>query len=268
MSEIERNLVVFVIGEQGKLRSPSLQNWISSQREFELHFVSPVFERFSTAPSYLRTYLNLHYAHKLTDGEWGCSIAHLRAQELAAEFNVSSALFLEDDAVVDAEFTHSIETSLRLGILTTAVPIALHGYFNPKSLDPNREALASVLPFPPVYAIGYMLNRSAIRVAVASSFAHLPVGKADFPSWSASVSWFSTPHPLALGHNELDSVVGDRPTASRRSGFFWQIVLVSLRLILSISPTPVKLNKFKWEIEAFVLGSRLVSRLGRRSTAE
>jgi GR25 family glycosyltransferase involved in LPS biosynthesis len=259
----QKSFAIFVIGTPGKLRSESLQNWLSSQSEYVVHYIDPVFRKFSTAPIGLRVYLTLHYAHPLTDGEWGCSLAHLQAQEKARELDLDLALFMEDDAKINPRITDVLREGLSSPALLGAEPAVLHGYqnFMPEIENTTHlsKELATKVPVPPVYAIAYIMNKPALEIAGGQSCKSMPIGKADFPAWSASTTWFSSPSPVAVGHDEFDSVVGDRPLASRQTGLLWQVTLVFLRILLAALPTPVRVNKFEWELAAFFRNSRLGS---------
>ena len=259
----QKSFAIFVIGTPGKLRSESLQNWLSSQSEYVVHYIDPVFRKFNTAPIGLRVYLTLHYAHPLTDGEWGCSLAHLQAQEKARELDLDLALFMEDDAKINPRIAEVLREGLSSPTLLGDEPAVLHSYqkFIPKISIPTHlsEELATKVLVPPVYAIAYIMNKPALEIAGSRSYRSMPIGKADFPAWSASTTWFSSSFPVAIGHDEFDSVVGDRLLASRQTGLFWQITLVFLRILLAALPTPVRVNKFEWELAVFFRNSRLGS---------
>jgi hypothetical protein len=228
-----------------------------------VHYIDPVFRKFSTAPIGLRLYLTLHYAHALTDGEWGCSLAHLQAQEKARELDLDLALFLEDDAKISPRVTEVLRQGLSWPSLLGDEPAVLHGYGSDNSASTipthSSKGFATKLLVPPVYAIAYIMNRSALQVADAQSFRSMPIGKADFPAWSASTTWFSSSAPLAFGHDELGSVVGDRPLASKQTGIVWQIILLFFRILLTVLPTPVNKDKFNWELTLFFRNSRFAS---------
>jgi GR25 family glycosyltransferase involved in LPS biosynthesis len=250
---------VFIIGIPGQLRSSSLQNWVSNQSSFEVRFVDPVIAKFEDAPFFLKTYLTMHYAHKLTDGEWGCAIAHQRAQSLAKQLGLKHALFLEDDAEVESDFTKALTDALVKAVSVSHAPAVVHGY-NYEAYVTRANGITeglSTLVVTPIYAIAYIMNQAALEMSIAASYKSFPVGKADFPSWSASTAWFGLTNPLAMGHDTQSSVVGDRPIASRQTGLFWQLLLVSFRFVLTAIPTPVRRDRVKWELKQFILGSRL-----------
>ena len=250
---------VFIIGIPGQLRSSSLQNWVSNQSSFEVYFVEPVMAKFQDAPFFLKTYLTLHYAHKLTDGEWGCAIAHQRAQIFAKGLGLQHALFLEDDAEVESDFTKALTDALVKAAVVSHAPAVVHGY-NYESYVTKAHGInegLNTLVVTPIYAIAYIMNQAALEMSIAASYKSFPVGKADFPSWSVSTSWFGLVHPLVIGHDTKTSIIGDRPIASKERGLIRQLLLLSIRLFLAIIPSPVRRDRAKWEINEFLLGSRV-----------
>lgn len=253
------SFAVFIIGKPGQLRSYSLQNWVSNQSSFTVHFVEPVIAKFEDAPFFLKTYLTLHYAHKLTDGEWGCAIAHQRAQYLAAELGMGHALFIEDDAEVGSDFTNVLSEALTKAVAVSQAPAVIHGYHygsDPGKANGGIDELRP-LALTPIYAIAYLMNQAALEKSLAATYKSFPVGKADFPSWSASIEWFGLSLPLALGHDTKTSIVGDRPFASKQTGLIWQLLLLAIRSLLVVIPTPVKRNRAGWELKQLLLGSRV-----------
>ena len=253
------SFAIFVIGVPGQLRSSSLQNWVSKQSSYTVHFVEPVIAKFADAPLFLKVYLTLHYAHKLTDGEWGCAIAHQRAQNLAAELGVRHALFLEDDAEVGTDFTNILSQTLTQASAVGQAPAVIHGYHYGLGLGNSNGEIDGLSPLPltPIYAIAYLMNKAALEKSLAATFKSFPVGKADFPSWSASTEWFRLAEPLVLGHDTKTSIVGDRLFASKQTGLIWQVLLLAIRSLLVVVPTPVRRNRASWELKQLLLGSRV-----------
>jgi len=248
-------LQVLIIGKSGSLRSRSLQSWVENDSSgVEVNFVSPVILQNSVVPKMLDTYLSLHYGSRLTNGEWGCSIAHLTAQKQARLIGAEWSLFLEDDAEIGPNFTSSLFALLGLLPKVEDGACAVQCFGN--SVETMElEGGFQIIQLPtgeiPLGAVGYLMNYLGLEKATSSCYRGFPIGKADFPAWAVEVQWLSA-SPSLVSHSEASpSLVGQRISASRKRGPFFRIYHASVRLMLSVLPFPGVNRKLFWELGHF-----------------
>jgi hypothetical protein len=247
---------IFIIGNDGALRSSTLTDWVhTSNFNLQIRFISPVKADRSSIPAWIDGYLGLHYGNRLTDGEWGCSIAHYRAQEVASSISTSEwSLFLEDDAELSSDFDDFLDLVIGKVPKDHKFPMGIQFYFEEslgsKNLTTPDELveLKSINSTHLVGTVCYALNKEAIEEVKRFSYKGFPVGKADFPAWRDNVNWHS-PNYSKVSHPQNNiSSVGERVLASRKRGLAFKIAHFGIRVLLFMIPVPLVGNKFKWEL--------------------
>jgi GR25 family glycosyltransferase involved in LPS biosynthesis len=132
----------------------------------------------------------------LTGGEVGCALSHRRAYELLLESGRAWGLIFEDDAVLQPGFSEALEAVLEID---TAAPAILQLFAHPDFaiLDATtRQSLAEhdvvKALAPPVYALGYAMNRAAAKLAIEREGKRSVTAVADWPPrWAYDVRFFA-----------------------------------------------------------------------------
>lgn len=247
---------IFIIGEIGALRSSTLTDWVrTSDHKLQIRFASPVKADRASIPAVLDMYLGLHYGNRLTDGEWGCSIAHFRAQESALSiFPGEWSIFIEDDAKLNQDFDNYLDEVIISAPKDQSVPMGIQFYSDESSNSLNSHETAKPNELTPIKsptlvgAVCYALNRAALGKVKNFSYKGVPVGKADFPAWRDAVTWHS-PQRAGVSHPQKNhSSVGERVLASRHRNLAFKLAHLGVRVLLFIIPVPLVGNKFKWEL--------------------
>jgi GR25 family glycosyltransferase involved in LPS biosynthesis len=246
---------VFIIGIKGRLRSKSLEEWSNSGESAQtITFVDPVSYSRGQVPRLLDIYTGLHYGNRLTEGEWGCSLAHLSAQTLALSRFSEWSLFLEDDALVSDNFTEELSHVESLLPLGHRIPLGVNCFGSRSQSGPTRNPsnLRFIDGSRPIGAVGYFLNRASLELATRYQYRGHPVGKADFPAWAHQVAW-ATLSPAIIFHvDDQISLVGPRKLASRHRGILFKAVHVATRVLLFLIPVIQIRNRLAWELD-FIL---------------
>jgi len=243
---------IFIVGVKGHLRSRSLEQWSSSDEYVQkIHFVDPVSYTRKQVPRLLDFYTGLHYGNRLTDGEWGCSMAHLRAQTLALSMSCEWALFLEDDARLSDHFTEDLRNLVSLLPLSKKDPLGIHCFSSASKLglSSNPVSLEFLDASPPLGAVGYFLNLASLKLATRSQHRDHPVGKADFPAWAQQVAWARANPAIVFHEEDRISLVGPRQLASRHRGILFKLVHAATRIVLFLIPVIKIRNRLSWELD-------------------
>jgi GR25 family glycosyltransferase involved in LPS biosynthesis len=246
---------IFIIGVKGHLRSRSLEQWSSSDEYVQkIHFVDPVSYTRKQVPRLLDLYTGLHYGNRLTDGEWGCSLAHLSAQTLALSTSSEWSLFLEDDARISDNFTEDLRKLVSLLPLSKEHPLGIHCFssMSTSGLSRNPVNLEFSDALPPLGAVGYFLNRASLELATRSHHRGHPVGKADYPAWSHQVAWAIADPAIVFHEEDQISLVGPRKLASRHRSTLFKMSHATMRVFLFFVPFIKIHNRLSWELD-FIL---------------
>ena len=246
---------IYIIGLKGQLRSKSLEEWASSvECPYRIEFVEPIYYTRVQVPRILELYTGLHYGNRLTDGEWGCSMAHLRAQILALSMSAEWAFFLEDDARLSNNFAEELRSLVTLLPLGERQPLGVQCFGSKSTSGPSHKpvSLEFLHRAPPIGAVGYLLNRATLDLVTRSQHRGHSVGKADFPAWGHQVAW-ATANPTIVFHEENSvSLVGPRKLASRPRGALFKSAHALTRLLLSLVPLVKIRKRLAWELD-FIL---------------
>jgi hypothetical protein len=246
---------VFIIGIKGRLRSKSLGEWSDSGKSAQtITFVDPVSYSRGQVPRLLDMYTGLHYGNRLTDGEWGCSLAHLNAQTQALSKSSEWVLILEDDARVSDNFAEELRILVSLLPLGQDHPLGVNCFGSKSAPRPlgNQVNLEFLHRSPPLGAVGYLLNQSALELATRSQYRDHPVGKADFPAWAHQVTWARARPAIVFHEEDQISFVGPRQLASRHRGILFKLVHAATRVLLFLLPVVNIRNRLSWEFD-FIL---------------
>ena len=251
------SFAILIIGEKDTLRSLTLQALIEDS-DFQklVSFIDPVFLQYRTIPRILDFYCSLHYGNQLTLGEWGCSLAHLNAQNYAVELGVEWVLILEDDAELVPGFKESLNElliilddqgrtydAIQCFVETSGVDVS---YSNGGALEPLSHH--GVLQ---TGAVGYALHVSILDLCRKRAYKGFPIGKADFPAWSHLATWRQLQRPLVTHQAGAPSLVGERIKASASRGIFFKFGHALIRLVLSAIPFFQIPKRFQWELGHF-----------------
>ena len=239
---------VYVIGVKGELRSPKLASWLGQNQDIlDIRFVEPLRVYRRQIPLVLRLYSAMHYGAKLTDGEWGASMAHLRAQQLANHSGQDFVLFLEDDAVPPTCEKTEFLAVLQSTHSNSNQPIGFQFFGQKRTSTFSRSK--SEIPFYELSgAVAYMLNQRAISLSVQSSYKGFPAGKADFPPWSCMVTWAQLWEPNFSHCSSAESLVGERARASLPRTLGFKVLHGLTRVVLSLVPLVPIQGRLKWEL--------------------
>jgi hypothetical protein len=256
------SILLVIIGDKLNLRSSSLGKLaLESEWNEKMHFVDPVILDKPSAPWILDLYCWLHYGSRLTLGEWGSSLAHQKAQNLALDLEGEWVLFLEDDAVIDSDFKRRI--SLLLDDLNSInTELAAIQCFGDLEENPPSQAVYEVekiraVPFHEISGgVGYLLHRSTLALCNQISYFGHPIGKSDFPAWGHLANWWQVSRPLVHHDGTLVSLVGDRIRASAPRGLGFKFGHALIRVALSLIPILPIPRRSRWEL------GQLADRLG------
>lgn len=197
-----------MIGEQGRLRSPSLEEALAHS-PLPVRYVAPVFVDLEAQPRVVdNETAELIFGRALTVGEVGCALAHRNVYTEAAADNVDFALVFEDDAHLPSDIWQKLERVFRCDWSSGASVLSLCAgdYGRGREVMCGSERVVR-LRVPPTHAVAYVISQRAVRCAVAAPPA--VVAPADWPPWSASVDFFLIDR---LGIDQSGaSLIGVRP---------------------------------------------------------
>ena len=249
------NSILFVIiGHKNNLRSSSLNNLtLEPDWNEKIHFVEPVILEKRTAPWLLDLYCWMHYGSRLTLGEWGSSLAHREAQNLAADLDSEWFFFMEDDAVIDSGFKNRISSLLAelnsIYLKFPAVQCFGKQETNLETQTLNGRQQLRAVPFHEISGgVGYLLHKSTLALCNKTSYLGHPIGKSDFPAWSHLATWWQVSNPFVYHDSTLESLVGDRIQASAPKGFGFKVGHALMRAALSLSPFIPIPRRARWEL--------------------
>lgn len=270
------NVVARVIGLAG--------SWRGEQLEYELHGlgvdvrrvagVLPV-DRFDGRPA--QAWVNQAVAmwtvrRRLTPGEIGCALAHLRAQRDAAAAREEWSWILEDDARLTVSpdgFRALVEWVTGSGSARPTVVLLCHlaAIVDPRPVAAVGGLVVHRAVVPPDLAACYLLNRAAARALADCT---LPViGPADWPPRSAgSIEFLVVSPQLAAVDGNAVSAIGPRPgdawpEGTRSIRAFVTICYLAWPFLRRHLPAPAYRNMFL----RFPILRRLAARRGQRHPA-
>ena len=248
------SILLVIIGDKHNLRSSSLSK-LTREPEWNgrIHFVKPVILEKRAVPWILDWYCRLHYGTRLTLGEWGSSLAHRKAQSLAANLESEWVFFMEDDAVIDSRFNNRIR-SLSANLNSIDTTFAAIQCFGDREMTPPTQTVLypqqlRAVPFHEISGgVGYLLHKSTLTLCNKVSYLGHPIGKSDFPAWSHLATWWQVSNPFVYHDETLESLVGDRMKASAPRGFGFKVGHALIRAALSLSPLVPIPRRASWEL--------------------
>ena len=170
----------------------------------------------ATVPDFLS--LELDQSNQLISPvEQAISNSHHRARVLSSSIDADWSIILEDDAIVLnnisnlREMLQEIEGHFRIG-----TPLAVH--LSPEQfglLLRTKSSRYYKLPFIADCAVGYAMNRTSVRRAVAQGPQINEV--ADWPKSFRAFRWFAPVEPM-VAHPDLHNISSSSATLEIRTG--------------------------------------------------
>jgi hypothetical protein len=179
-----RNIRVFVIAVDGVPRNSklidSLIRVFSKHNIYVLDAVQPKDIESKTIKK-LTKQSNLMLGRKVTPHEIAVTLSHNQCYKIANHFGWEDVMILEDDVFIeDNESLKKILSTL----YKTTKPL-IRTFYSPRWGVWKMTNGVYVSIIPPAYAAAYMINSSAMKIALAKG----TIGLADWPIWSNKIQF-------------------------------------------------------------------------------
>ena len=179
-----KNIRVFVIAVDGIPRNSklveSLIKVFPKQNIYVLDAVQPKNIEATTINKLIKQN-NLMLGRKVTPLEIAVTLSHNQCYKIANHFEWQDILILEDDVFIK---DHKSLSKLLNSLSETSKPL-IRTFYSPRwgIWKMTNGVFKSIIP--PAYAAAYMINYSAIKIALAKG----AIGLADWPIWSRKIQF-------------------------------------------------------------------------------
>lgn len=209
----------------------------------------------------------IHQGAELTARQIGCYVGHRQAWEAAYKSGSEWATVLEDDAIVSPHFRDTVDGLDRLFCQKpTVISFLSTGRHALRTRGTAREVAPEVvirpLRWPPNSAVGYAMNRAAMRLRLECEA--LISSTADWPPWAADAQFWVT-DPWIVGHSDGASLIGAAgPDAVHGFG---ASLTKALWLRFILAPQPYRSNPVRYWRHAYAPAAEaMISRLSAAVT--
>ena len=179
-------LRAFIIAVDGIPRNPKLVYALENSKFISNVEMVPAQTLLNTDPLILSKLVSasqILLGRKVSPIEGCISLSHAKAYMIAKSFGEFSYLICEDDA----EIQNPIQFEKALASLVISSSPEIYTFYSPNwAIWKKRNSIYEAL-FPPPYASFYLINNSALNLAV-EKMQHY-VGLADWPIWSKKISF-------------------------------------------------------------------------------
>ena len=179
-------LRAFVIAVDGIPRNPKLFRALETSKFISNVEMVPAQTLLNTDPLILSELIAVSQVllgRKVSTIEGCISLSHAKAYMIAKSYGEDSYLICEDDA----EIQNPIQFEKALASLVISSSPEIYTFYSPNWAVWKKKNSIYEAKFPPPYASFYLINNSALNLAVKKM--HHYVGLADWPIWSKKISF-------------------------------------------------------------------------------
>ena len=179
-------LRAFVIAVDGIPRNPKLFRALETSKFISNVEMVPAQTLLNTDPLILSELIaasQVLLGRKVSTIEGCISLSHAKAYMIAKSYGEDSYLICEDDA----EIQNPIQFEKVLASLVISSSPEIYTFYSPNWAVWKKKNSIYEAKFPPPYASFYLINNSALNLAVEKMQRY--VGLADWPIWSKKISF-------------------------------------------------------------------------------
>lgn len=206
---------------------------------------------------YGRLRRRLFYGRDLMAGEYGCARSQLAVYQYMIDNNISEALVLEDDALVDAAQLADILAALKACVEKIGPFYDFIRFLDEEKARWHARRIVRLLPEVHLYrpfkqtggAYGYLVTQKAARrLLKMGATLWRPVDTMHAQAWMSGLQVFSiSPSPIKPDH-DIDSTIGDFRFDKKSQLTSWQRAVYPLtRLVYKLTDGGMSRLRFWWQ---------------------
>jgi hypothetical protein len=179
-------LRTFIIAVDGIPRNPKLVRTLRNSKfisDVEIISAQTILNTDPLILNDLITASQVLLGRKVSTIEGCISLSHAKTYMIAKSFGEDSYLICEDDAEIQSLM--QFEKALKSLVISSSPEI--YTFYSPNWAVWKKKNSIYEAKFPPPYASFYLINNSALNLAVEKMHHH--VGLADWPIWSKKISF-------------------------------------------------------------------------------